>query len=179
MKQETRITTERIGVLIGKKGMIKREIEEKTGTSIQVDSEKGLVTIEGEDADLFVRSVETIKAISRGFSPERAFCLLEDEDLYLEIINLGDIAENPNQLDRIRGRIIGKDGYARSQIEDLTRTSISVYGKTISIIGTFDQIKTTKEGIDMLIGGAPHEAVFSFLEKKRREAKRDMLGYYY
>ncbi|MBN1167741.1 MAG: RNA-processing protein [Methanospirillaceae archaeon] len=179
MKQETRITTERIGVLIGKQGQIKRDIEERTSTSIQVDSDKGLVTIEGEDADRFIRAVEMIKAISRGFSPERASCLLEDEDLYLEIINLGDIADNPNQLERIRGRIIGKNGFARSQIEDLTRTSLSVYGKTVAIIGTFDQIKTTKEAIEMLITGAPHEAVFSFLEKKRREAKRDMLGYYY
>ena len=38
MQQETRITRERIGVLIGKKGMTKREIEEKTKTAILVDS---------------------------------------------------------------------------------------------------------------------------------------------
>ncbi|PKL60191.1 MAG: RNA-processing protein, partial [Methanomicrobiales archaeon HGW-Methanomicrobiales-4] len=44
MQQDTRITRERIGVLIGKKGMTKRDIEEKTKTRILVDSEEGMVT---------------------------------------------------------------------------------------------------------------------------------------
>jgi len=94
MKQETRITKERIGVLIGKKGITKRNIEEKTKTKILVDSEEGLVSIEGEEADGFLRAVEIVKAVARGFSPERAFTLFEDEDIFLEVIELSDIADS-------------------------------------------------------------------------------------
>ncbi|MDD1728726.1 MAG: KH domain-containing protein [Methanospirillum sp.] len=179
MQQETRITRERIGVLIGKKGMTKRDIEEKTKTIIAVDSEEGLVSIEGEEADGFLRAVEVVKAIARGFSPERAFTLFEDEDLYLEVIELSDIADSPGKLERIRGRIIGRDGKSRSQIEDLSSTEISVYGKTVAIIGMIDQVKVAREAIEMLINGVSHESVFAFLDRKKRELKQDMLNYYY
>ncbi|ABD42165.1 KH, type 1 [Methanospirillum hungatei JF-1] len=179
MQQETRITQERIGVLIGKKGLTKREIEEKTKTRIQVDSEEGLVSIEGEDADGFIQAVETVKAIARGFSPERAAILLEDPDLYLEIIELSEYAGSDSKIERIRGRIIGRDGRSRAQIQDMTATEISVYGKTVGIIGTIEQVKIAREAVEMLIKGVSHESVFSFLEKKRRELKQDMISYYY
>ena len=179
MQQESRITRERIGVLIGKKGMTKREIEEKTKTTILIDSEEGLVSIEGEEADGFLRAVEIVKAIARGFSPERAFTLFEDEDLYLEVIELSEVADGPGKLERIRGRIIGRDGKSRSQIEDLTNTEISVYGKTVAIIGMIDQVKVAREAIEMLINGISHESVYAFLDRKKREMKQDMLNYYY
>lgn len=179
MQQESRITRERIGVLIGKKGMTKREIEEKTKTTILIDSEEGLVSIEGEEADGFLRAVEIVKAIARGFSPERAFTLFEDEDLFLEVIELSEVADGPGKLERIRGRIIGRDGKSRSQIEDLTNTEISVYGKTVAIIGMIDQVKVAREAIEMLINGISHESVYAFLDRKKREMKQDMLNYYY
>lgn len=179
MQQETRITQERIGVLIGKKGQTKRDIEEKTKTKILVDSREGLVSVEGEDADGFLQAVEAVKAIARGFSPERAAILLEDPDLYLEIIELSDFDLNDAKMARIRGRIIGRDGRSRSQIEDMSSTEISVYGKTVGIIGTIDQVKIAREAVEMLIKGVSHESVYSFLEKKKRELKQDMLNYYY
>ena len=179
MQQETRISQERIGVLIGKKGQTKRDIEEKTKTNIHIDSEEGLVIVEGEDADGFIQAVEAVRAIARGFSPERAFILLEDPDLYLEIIELNDFDLNDAKIERIRGRIIGRDGRSRSQIEDMTSTEISIYGKTIGIIGTVEQAKIAREAVEMLIKGVSHESVFSFLEKKKRESKRDMISYYY
>jgi ribosomal RNA assembly protein len=179
MQQETRISQERIGVLIGKKGQTKKDIEEKTKTTISIDSTEGLVIIDGDEADGFIKSVETVKAIARGFSPERAFLLLEDNDLYLDVIDLSDIAPTPGKMERLRGRIIGRDGKSRSQIEDLTQTEISVHGKTVSIIGGVESNKIAREAIEMLINGISHESVFSFLDKKRREMKQDMISYYY
>jgi len=179
MQQETKINKERIGVLIGKEGSVKAQIEEQTQTKITVDSNGGLILVEGEDADLFIRAVATIQAISRGFSPERAFVLLEEDDLYIEVIDISDAASTPDQMERIRGRIIGKNGRARTQIEDMTQTAISVYGKTVSVIGDVEQIRVALDAIDMLVSGVEHETVFSFLEKKRREAKQNMISYYY
>ncbi|MDR2855508.1 MAG: KH domain-containing protein [Methanomicrobiales archaeon] len=179
MRQETKINKERIGVLIGKEGSVKAQIEEQTQTKITVDSNGGLILVEGEDADLFIRAVATIQAISRGFSPERAFVLLEEDDLYIEVIDISDAASTPDQMERLRGRIIGRNGRARGQIEDMTQTSISVYGKTVSVIGDVEQIRVALDAIDMLVSGVEHETVFSFLEKKRREAKQNMISYYY
>ncbi len=178
-REEVRVSQDRIGVLIGKGGTTKRDIEEKTGSRISVDSREGIVAVEGEDAGGVISAVEVVRAIGRGFSPERAFVLLSDEDLILDIIELSPLAETPQQLDRIRGRVIGKDGRSREQIEDMTGTAISVHGKTVSIIGGIEQVKTARTAVEMLLSGVPHETVFSFLDRKRREAKQDLLGTYY
>jgi len=179
MMQELKVAGNRIGVLIGKGGLVKKELEEKTGTVISIDSQEGIVRVEGEDAVPFLRAVEVIQAVNRGLSPERAFRLLEDEDLLLEVIDLSGLADSPRQMDRLRGRIIGRDGRAREQIEHMTHTQISVIGKTIALIGLPEQMKVARAAIDMLLEGSPHEAVFSYLEKKRQDAKQDMIDYYY
>ncbi|HNJ81582.1 MAG TPA: RNA-processing protein, partial [Methanoregulaceae archaeon] len=61
----------------------------------------------------------------------------------------------------------------------MTECEISVFGKTVAIIGLPEQIKIARSAVDMLLQGLPHEMVFSFLERKRREMKQDMIDYYY
>jgi ribosomal RNA assembly protein len=181
MMQEVKIAGSRVGVLIGKAGATKKDLETKTHTTITVDSKEGLVKVEAAEENTIplLRAVEIINAITRGFSPERAFEMIEDEDLLLDVIDLSAMAEGPRQLDRLRGRIIGKDGRAREQIEDMTDVEISVFGKTVALIGYPEQLKTARAAIDMLIEGVPHENVFAFLDRKKKESKQDMISYYY
>ncbi|HZD42928.1 MAG TPA: KH domain-containing protein, partial [Methanomicrobiales archaeon] len=160
--QDLKISSDRVGALIGKSGATKRYIEEQTATSLGVDSEEGIVTVQGDDIEGVITAVDVVKAIGRGFSPERAFQLL-DEDVMLEVIDLSNAAESPQQMERVRGRVIGRAGRSREQIEDMTGTQISIYGKTVSIIGVPDQIKTARTAVEMLLSGVPHETVFSFL----------------
>jgi ribosomal RNA assembly protein len=178
-REEVRVSQDRIGVLIGKAGATKKSLEEKTGARIMVDSKEGVVAVDGEDAEGVINAAEVVRAIGRGFSPERAFILLTDEDLILDVIELSAIADTPQQMDRIRGRVIGKDGRSREQIEDMTGTVISVHGKTVAIIGAVEQVKTARTAVEMLLNGVPHETVYSFLDRKKREAKQDLLGTYY
>jgi ribosomal RNA assembly protein len=179
MMQESKIAGNRVGVLIGKAGATKRELEERTSSSITIDSEEGMVKVEGEDAVGVLLAGEVIRAINRGFSPAHAFTLLDDEDMILDVIELSSTGDTQRQLDRLRGRIIGRDGSSREQIETMTSTYLSVYGKTVAIIGLPDQVKNARAGIEMLIKGIPHESVFAFLDRKKKELKQDMLSYYY
>ena len=176
--QEIKVSTARIGVIIGKSGSTKREIEEKTGISLRIDSEEGMVTIEAEDPVAVMTATNVVSAINRGFSPERAFQLLEDEDMMLDILDLADLSGTTRQLERLRGRIIGKAGTSRAQIEDMTSTEISVQGKTVAIFGLPDQVETARKAVEMLIQGVPHEHVYAFLDRKKKEAKQAMLEYY-
>jgi ribosomal RNA assembly protein len=153
-REEVRVSQDRIGVLIGKAGATKKSLEEKTRSTISIDSKEGIVAVEGEDAEGVISAADVVRAIGRGFSPERAFVLLQNE-------------------------VIGKDGRSREQIEDMTGTAISVHGKTVAIIGGVEQLKTARTAVEMLLSGVPHEAVFAFLDRKKREAKQDLLGTYY
>ncbi len=180
MTQEVRIPDDRIGAIIGKNGENRRNLEKALQVSIDVDSQTGLISVTNEDdvvAEL--RSIEVIKAIGRGFSPARAKKLLENEEMTLEIIDISDVAEIPDKLVRIRGRIIGKEGKAREQIENMTGAYISVYGKTVAIIGMPDQANDAHTAISMLINGSEHNAVFNFLDRKRKDAKMNMMTYYF
>lgn len=83
-KQEeyVKIPKDRIAVLIGKKGQTKKEIEKRTKTKITIDSETGEVWItstkETEDPLAVWKARDIVLAIGRGFSPERAFRLLNE-----------------------------------------------------------------------------------------------------
>jgi ribosomal RNA assembly protein len=181
MMQEVKIAGSRVAVLIGKGGATKKDLETRTNTTITIDSREGLVKVEAADNNTIplLRAIEVVNAINRGFSPERAFEMIEDEDLLLDVIDLSAMADGPRQLDRLRGRIIGKDGKAREQMEDMTDVEISVFGKTVALIGYPEQLKTARAAIDMLIEGVPHENVFAFLDRKKKESKQDMISYYY
>ncbi|HUU06933.1 MAG TPA: KH domain-containing protein, partial [Thermoplasmata archaeon] len=50
-RQSVRIPKDRIGVLIGRKGGIKAQVEARTGVRITVDSEEGDVTIDYSKAE--------------------------------------------------------------------------------------------------------------------------------
>jgi ribosomal RNA assembly protein len=174
MQEHIKVPQDRIGAIIGVEGKVKETLEKKSGAAIDVDSESGTVTIGGEDAVKALRASEVIKAVARGFSPEKALKLMDNEDLILDLIDLSKIGDSPSDLTRIKGRIIGKAGKTREIMESMTGAKISVYGKTISIIGDADQIMSVRTAIDMLIDGAPHGAVYGYLEKRRREIKQSM-----
>jgi len=165
----------RIGVLIGQNGETKRMIEAKLKVRLNVNSETGLVRVTPlKDADslALLKARDVVNAIARGFSPERALKIL-NENVMLELIDLRDmLGKSENTLQRLKGRVIGKDGKTRRLIENLTGAYISVYGHTIGIIGDYDSLSIAREAINMLLRGKQHSTVYKFLGVKRREMKK-------
>ena len=172
-----KIPQERVGALIGPEGRVKATIERKLSIELQVESETGGVKITllptASDPTVLFRAKETVTAIGRGFSPERAFRLFRDDEAFLEIIDLREVVgRSQSDMKRLKGRVIGKNGKTRMLIEELTEASLSIYGHTISIIGNMDQKEAAKEAIRMLIRGSQHSTVYRFLHRKRREFKK-------
>ena len=65
---DIRIPEERIGVLVGPNGSMKRFIEEKSKVSLEIDSDNGTVSITSvEDPLQVLRVMDLVKAIGRGF----------------------------------------------------------------------------------------------------------------
>ncbi len=172
---ELMIPKQRIGVLIGKNGEVKKRIQEATQTVIHVDSQTGRITIlpEGEEGIIDLLTARNIvMAIGRGFNPNKAMKLL-NEQYVLEIINLEEyVGRSRNALVRVKGRIIGKNGKTREIIEQYTSTDVSVFGKTVSIIGDYQNVIIAKKAIQLLINGANHGTVYAFLERMARERRR-------
>lgn len=170
-----RIPKARIAVLIGPNGEIKRQLEQVTATEITIDSTDGLVILESkeetEDPLAVWKARDITQAIGRGFSPQRAFALLDD-DVYLRIINLEEFGSTPNQIRRLKGRVIGQGGKTRRNIEELTDTFVAVMGNTISVIGEVENQQVAVNAIVRLLRGAEHSTVNRYLNAQRRQLKR-------
>jgi ribosomal RNA assembly protein len=173
-----RIPKERVGALIGIDGETKRFIEKRTGVELRIDTE-GEVDIEDnpEDPLAALKVMDLVKAIGRGFSPHRAFRLL-DEDEYLEVVELGDfVGKKGDQLARVRARLIGSNGKTRRIIEDLTGANMSIYGSTVSLIGNSIQLPIAKKAVEMILRGSEHATVYRFLERSRATLRIAEMGF--
>jgi ribosomal RNA assembly protein len=168
---ELKIPRERLAVLIGSEGKTKKEIEKKTGVQIKIDSQEGDIFLYGEDGLSIYTASEVIRAIGRGFNPEIAKLLLDGENI-AEQIDLGDYAKSKKHMIRLKGRVIGEEGKARRIIEELTECHVSVYGKTISVVGSAEMVGVARKAVETLLDGSPHANVYNWLEKRRRELKQ-------
>ncbi len=178
-----RIPMDRLGPLIGEGGRIIKELESRTGTVITVDSANASVSIEpatpGTTMDKLLRARDFIRAVGAGFSPERAWRLL-DEDQVLILIDLKEvIGDSPNHLTRVKGRIIGEGGKARRNLEQMTGTYINVYDDVVAIIGDYESAQVAREAIEMLIQGRKHSTVYKFVDRMMREIKRRRMTDYW
>ena len=171
-----KIPKERVGVLIGKDGATKEHIENMTNIELDIESETGSITIapteKMEDPLSVWKARYIVKAVGRGFSPETALKLLDDETI-LDIINLQDfVGKSKKAVMRQKGRIIGRDGRTKEIIKEMTDVDISVYGKTVALIGDMERIQIAKEAVEMILEGVRHKSVYAFLEKKKQELRR-------
>ncbi len=177
--QHVKVPDDRIGVLIGRGGETMREIEEQAEVRLDIDSESGNVSIEKVgDPVLGLKGPDIVKAIGRGFSPEDALALLDDDMMMFELIDIEAASRNKNDLRRQKGRLIGEGGRTRELMEELTGASVAIYGSTLGVIGGPQQVEAVREAAEMLLEGAPHGTAYSFLEDKRNELKHRGMEYH-
>jgi ribosomal RNA assembly protein len=165
----TKIPVERVGILLSNKGEIIKTIQQRLDVKISIDPSLGSVVIEPSKSDTPVNNLfkakDYIEAIGYGFSPERAERVL-GEDQVLLIIDLKDQLRLPeNHLKRIKGRIIGEEGRARRNLEEISGCYISVYENYIAIIGDYESANAVKEAIQLLIEGREHSTVYRYLKR--------------
>lgn len=167
------IPRERVAVLIGPEGTTRKKIEKLCEVTMTIEAD-GRVTIESTVAPLkMMNAVSITKAVGRGFSPKHALELL-NEDSVLEIIDLEDVIRSERAIQRQKARIIGRNGKSRELMEQMLNIYISVYGNTVSIIGTPEKIALAKAAIEKLLNGAMHSTVFKFISAKVRELDKEV-----
>jgi len=170
------IPRDRIGVVLGREGTTKAEIERAFKVKLTVNSELGTIEVtpsdDNDDPSTILRAKDVVTAVGRGFSPERAMTLTDD-DMVLDVIDLREIfGKNESDINRIKGRVIGSEGKMRQLLEEMTDAKVSVYGSTISMIGEFEAVSAARQAIEMLIKGKQHSSVYKFLRRIRSETKK-------
>jgi ribosomal RNA assembly protein len=168
--QHVKVPQDRLGALIGEGGETMREIERRAEVRLDIDSETGSVAIDtvGDPVTAMI-APDIVRAIGRGFHPDSALTLLDDEMRMFELIDIDERARNKNDLQRHKGRLIGENGRTRELMEELTGAEVVIYGTTLGIIGQPEEVEAVRRAVSMILDGAPHGAVYSFLERKHNE----------
>jgi ribosomal RNA assembly protein len=173
--RHVKVPQDRLGVLIGEGGETMREIERRAEVRLDIDSESGSVGIEdtGDPVQAMV-APDVVRAIGRGFAPEAALSLTEDDLRMFDLIDIDEATRNKGEMKRQKGRLIGENGRTRELMEELTGADVVIYGSTLGIIGQPEEVEAVRRAAEMLLDGAPHGAVYSYLERKHNELTHDV-----
>jgi len=178
--RSVKIPSDRVGTLVGRNGETKKMIEKMAGIRLDISKEGDVVFNEeakGADPLKALMLMDVLKAVGRGFNPDRAVRLFQDDE-YFESFDLKDVAgDKPNQLGRVRGRLIGAGGRTRQIIEELTGCYMSVYGNTVSLIGNSVSLPVAKHAVELILNGSEHATVYRYLESQRPKLRIAEMGF--
>ncbi len=165
----TKIPKDRVKYFKKNLKQLKEKIKDK---KILIEIEDNEVILRGDDSWNLYKLKKIVEAIGRGFNLEKALLLLSDEYGF-ESIDITDIIRSkaPNQLERVRARLIGTKGRAKRNLESLGDCFIEIKGKTVAIIGDIEFVGDVREALEMLIRGSPHSRVYRWLEQKKKQRK--------
>ncbi|MEM3712760.1 MAG: KH domain-containing protein [Thermoproteota archaeon] len=169
------IPQERIGVLIGKNGEVKKRLEEAAGVKIHVQTD-GLIKVEygTDNPEIYFKLKKIAEAISCGFSGEDALSLLDD-GVVLRKIDLRDFAnESSERLKTLKGRIIGSGGKIWKKIEKLADVKIAIYNYSVGIIGSEENCEIAYRTIIKILEGSQFNTVFRYLETRRKALEKGL-----
>ena len=168
--QQVYIPQERIRKLRGSRTQVPR-IERLCGCKIKLLDD--CAVIEGDAfAEYTARNI--IYAIGRGFEIDAA-CLLANDDYYFSSIDIEQSARNQKRMKQLKARIIGENGRSKRYIEEVSSAKVSVYGDTVSFIGTIEGINEAETAVSTLVDGGTHRLAYSRMEaahRKNREARK-------
>ncbi len=157
------IPEERIKILRKDKKW-KEQLRELSRVDVEINDD---VSLESEDVFSLMRAKEVVKAFSRGFDFNDALFLL-DEDFILETIDVSEFAgRSKNRQIVLKGRVIGTGGKIKKLIEKEAGVKIAVYGKTISMIGRWNNLNLAKQIVNMILQGSKHSSVMRFIQENR------------
>ncbi len=161
MFDEVVLSKKRIEELAKQKNMLS-DLKD-LGVDLKING--NVVSILSDNAVNMIAVRDMLIAFGRGFDYNTAKLLLDD-NYELRVIKLSDYTHSKNRQYQIKARIIGTRGTIKKQISRLTSCFIKVYGKTVSIIGAYNNVEIAAEAIDKLSTGAKYSTVFKLLSNR-------------
>mmetsp|Transcript_12881 Transcript_12881/g.17900 ORF Transcript_12881/g.17900 Transcript_12881/m.17900 type:complete len:381 (-) Transcript_12881:153-1295(-) len=99
------------------------------------------------DPFIIIKSRDMIKLLSRSFSVEKAFRILED-NMYCDIIKIKNLVRNRERFVKRRQRLIGPNGATLKAIELVTGCYVMVQGNTVSAMGSIKGLKHVRKLVE-------------------------------
>lgn len=147
----------------------KDNLEKELNVKIGINGKE--ISFSGKPENEYIAE-QVIEALNLGF-PFSDALKIKKENILFEILNIKEYAHQKD-FERIRGRIIGKDGRALKTISNLSDCNIELSGNRLGIIGDCENIRHVEEACKLLIKGSKHANVYAYLEKHQAEPIFDL-----
>lgn len=159
------IYTEFIQKVLQNKNKLEQELE------VKLTNQGKNLFVDGEPDKEFI-ALQAIGAINLGFSVGKAL-LLKNEDIILQTLHIKDITKR-HDLERVRARIIGKQGKTLKTLNNLTGCEFSIQKNRVGIIGDAEDIKEAIQAITSLVCGSKQSNVYAHTEKQIKKKRFEL-----
>jgi ribosomal RNA assembly protein len=164
--QHVYITKERIRSLSRDRKELAR-VGKLCGCSLNIDDD--VVHVEGDAYNEFMAK-NIIYAYGRGFDMADAERLMDDRN-YFASIDLRQSFGSEKRIKQVKARVIGENGRTKKYIEQVTGAKVSVYGDTVSFIGSNEAVSEAETAVNALIEGRTHKTAYEKMEAAHRRNK--------
>ncbi len=150
--------------------VLKNRLKLEKELNVKITNKGKLIFVDGKPEDEFL-ALEVLQAVNLGFSVEYAL-ELKQEGFILQSLNIKDLTKRQD-LERVRGRVIGTKGKTLKTLHNLTSCNISLHDNQIGIIGDAEMIEDAVQALTSLVQGSKQSNVYARLEKQRKRKKLD------
>jgi len=147
----------------------KKQLEKKL--KIKITNRGKEVSISGKPQDEYIAE-KIIDALNFGFPFATAMLIKEDNQIF-EVISIKDYTKR-HDLERIRARIIGKQGRTLKTMSQLTKCHFELKDNEVGIIGDPEYIKNAQDSLISIIKGSKQSNVYKYLEKHQPKPVLDL-----
>lgn len=147
----------------------KKHLEEKL--KVKITYKGADVSIQGKPEDEYIAE-KVIDALNFGF-PFSTTMQVKENDFLFEIINIKDHTKR-HDLERIRARIIGKQGKTLKTLSNLSECNFEIKDNQVGIIGPAENIELAQNAVISIIQGSKQSNVYKFLEQHKPEPIMDL-----
>ncbi len=131
------------------------------------------VVLDGEPYDEYNARM-VVQAFGRGFDVQKAYKLLTD-NYFFKSVDLKPLFHTREQIHRVEARIIGREGKTKEYIEAVSGVDMEIFGNTVSMIGTTEQIRVADAAMQVLLGGGTHKKAYRVMEGAKRKMIREVM----
>ena len=106
---------------------------------------------------------KVVEALDFGF-PFSVALLIKEQDFMLEFLSIKNYTKRKD-LERVRARIIGKDGKTLKTLHGLTKCYFEIKDNQVGIVGEPEYMRNAQDAMIFLIQGSKQANVYTFLEQ--------------